>query len=417
MLEPQNRYPQMALSDNTIRAAKPRDAQFKLYDGGGLFLIIGPAGGKLWRLKYRFNGKEQLLSIGRYPDVGLKAARASRDAARKLIAAGGNPSAEKRRAAVAAAIGAANTFKAVADELIDKNEREGRAKATITKARWFLKLLEPALGSRPIADIEAYELLGVLKKVEAAGHHETATRLLAFAGRVMRYAVATTRARANPAADLRGALVAPQVKHHAAIIEPIALGGLLRSIEGFQGQPATVLALRLAPHVFVRPGELRHAEWSEFDLDEAIWKIPATKMKMAREHVMPLSRQSVAILNEARRLTGNGRYVFPSIRTSRRPMSENTLNAALRRMGFGQDEMTAHGFRSTASTLLNESGKWSPDAIERALAHKDSDQVRAAYHRGTHWAERVAMAAWWSGYLETLRDGATVIPVRFGGQG
>lgn len=404
----------MALSDTAIKAAKPAATQFKLFDERGLFLLVKPSGGKLWRLKYRFCGKEQLLSLGSYPDVSLRDARERRDAARKDIASGKNPTLERKRAAVAASISAANTFKAVADEVITKGRREGRATATMAKAEWFLSLLEPALGARPIAEIEAYELLAVLKQVEGAGHHETARRLLAFAGRVFRYAVATTRARSNPAADLRGALTSPKVKHHAAILDPVEFGGLLRSIDGFRGQPATQLALRLAPHVFVRPGELRQAEWSEFDLAGAIWRIPPARMKMDREHVVPLSRQAVAILNDAKPLTGNGRYVFPSVRSLHRPMSENTVNAALRRMGYGADEMTGHGFRSTASTILNESGKWSTDAIERALAHKDSDHVRAAYHRGTHWAERVRMAQWWSDHLDVLREGATIVPFRGG---
>jgi len=402
----------MALSDAAIRAAKSANKQFKLYDEGGLFLIVKPSGGKLWRLKYRHLGKEQQLSIGRYPDVGLKDARDRRDEARKLIASGKNPTFEKRRAAVAASVGAANTFSAIADELIAKREREGLKDITTGKARWLLSLLAPDLGCRPIADMEPFELLAAVKKVESSGRLETAKRLLAFSGRVFRYAVATTRARHNIAADLQGALVAPKVKHHAAIIDPKGVGALLRAIDGFEGQPVTLWALRLAPHVFVRPGELRQAEWSEIDLEAAIWRIPAARMKMKREHVVPLSKQAIVILTEARGLTGGGRLVFPGQRTPKRPMSENTLNAALRRLGYSADEMTSHGFRSTASTLLNESGKWSSDAIERALAHGDSDGVRGTYHRGTHWSERVMMAQWWSDYLDDLRAGGSVIPMR-----
>ena len=400
----------MALSDAAIRAAKPGEAQFKLYDEGGLFMIVKPSGGKLWRLKYRHVGKEQQLTIGRYPDVGLKDAREKRDHARKVIAAGGNPAFEKKRAAVAASVSAANTFAAVAEELIAKREREGLKDVTNGKARWLLSLLASEIGQRPIAEIEPYELLDVLKRVEASGRLETAKRLLAFASRVFRYAVATTRAQRNIAADLQGALVAPTVKHHAAIIDPKGVGALLRAIEGFDGQPVTMWALRLAPHVFVRPGELRQAEWSEIDLDGAVWRIPTLRTKMKREHAVPLSTQAVAILTEARGLTGGGRFVFPGQRTPKRPMSENTLNAALRRLGYSTDEMTSHGFRSTASTLLNESGKWSVDAIERALAHGDTDNVRATYHRGAHWQERVKMAQWWSDHLNGLRDGGRVVP-------
>ena len=402
----------MSLTDAAIRAVKPAKAQFKLYDEGGLFLIVRPSGGKLWRLKYRYLGKEQQLSIGQYPDVGLKQARARRDEARKIIASGGNPTFEKKRAAVAASVSAANTFSAIAGELIDKREREGLKDITTGKARWLLSLLEPRLGQRPVAEIEPYELLDALKKVESSGRLETAKRLLAFSSRVFRYAVATARAKRNIAADLQGALVAPKVKHHAAIIDPKGVGALLRAIDGFEGQPVTLWALKLAPHVFVRPGELRQAEWSEIDLDAAVWRIPARRMKMNREHAVPLSVQAVAILTEARGLTGEGRFVFPGQRTPKRPMSENTLNAALRRLGYSTDEMTSHGFRSTASTLLNESGKWSVDAIERALAHGDTDGVRAAYHRGAHWAERVTMAQWWSDYLDTLRKGGAVVPMK-----
>ena len=273
-------------------------------------------------------------------------------------------------------VSATNTFQGVAEELIAKRENEGRADATVSKARWFLSLLE-SLGTRPVAEIEPFELLNVLKKIENTGYHETACRVRSFAGQVFRYAIATARARSNPAADLKGALVSPKVKHRAAILDPKNVGALLRAIDDFEGQPATKLALQFAPHVFVRPGELRRAEWIEFNLEEAVWRIPGAKMKMRTEHVVPLSRQALAILKDAKILTGSGRYLFPSVRTLRRPMSENTLNAALRRMGYGKDEMTTHGFRSTASTLLNESGKWSPDAIERALAQcASSDHLR-----------------------------------------
>ena len=405
----------MALTDVSVRTAKARPKAYKLSDGGGLFLLVSPSGGKLWRMKYRHLGKEQLLSIGKYPDLGLKEARKARDAARNQIAEGLNPAFEKKREAIAALVGAANTFKAVADEYIEKRIQEGLKTITTDKAKWLLAQLEPALGSRPIADIEPFELLAVLKKVEASGRLETARRLLAFSGRIFRYAVATTRARRNIAADLQGALTAPVVKHHAAILDPVGVGALLRAIDGFDGHPTTQWALRLAPHVFVRPGELRMAEWSEIDLEAAVWRIPGSRMKMNREHVVPLSTQAVEILKEAQALTGNRRYVFPSIRTFLRPMSENTLNAALRRMGYGNDDMTSHGFRSTASTLLNESGKWSRDAIERALAHGDADSVRAAYHRGVHWDERVLMAQWWSDYLDQLREGGKVLKFGRGG--
>lgn len=402
----------MALSDTAIRNAKARDTQYKLYDDGGLFMIVRPTGGKVWRLKYRCGGKELQLSLGIYPDVGLKVARERRDEARKLLAAGIDPRDDKKRKAVAASIAADNTFAALANEFIEKRERDGMTPVTIYKARWILSLLEPGMGQRPVSEIEPFEVLAVLKEVEKRGTHETAKRMRAFAARVFRYAIITGRARHNPAADLGEALISPKVKHHAAILDPKGVGALLRAIEDYDGNITTKLALRLAPHVFVRPGELRHAEWGEIDFDNAVWRIPAAKMKMREEHVVPLSRQALAILKEGEGIRGHSKFVFPALRTWLRPMSENTLNAALRRMGYSNDEMTSHGFRSTASTLLNESGKWSPDAIERALAHKDGDNVRAAYHRGTHWEERVRMAQWWSDYLDKLKDGGGVVPLR-----
>lgn len=394
----------MPLNDVAIRAAKPGPKPVKLSDERGLFLLVQPSGGKLWRLKYRIAGKEKKLSLGRYPDVALKEARERCAEARKLIAAGIDPSEKRRADRLDATIKAANTFKAVADEYIDKTEKEGRAAVTVGKARWLLSLLEPALGSRPVDEISPAELLAALKKIEARGHLETARRMRSLASRVFRFAVSTARATADPAAALRGALVAPVATHHAAILDPKAVGGLLRAIDGYDGQPMTKLALQLAPHVFVRPGELRQAEWTEIDLDAGIWKISASKMKMRQPHSVPLSWQAIGILRAAQALTGRHRYVFASLYPGKRPMSENTINAALRRLGYAGDEMTAHGFRAMASTLLNESGKWNPDAIERALAHKASDGVRGAYHRGAHWAERVEMAQWWSDYLDQLRD-------------
>lgn len=394
----------MPLTDVAIRSAKPGAKPIKLADGRGLFLLLQPSGGKLWRLKYRVAGKEKKLSLGRYPDVALKEARERCAEARKLIADGVDPSEKRRLDGLEASIKAANTFKAVADEFIAKIEVEGRAAVTVGKARWLLSLLEPSLGSRPIDQITPAELLSSLKVVEARGHLETARRMRSFASRVFRYAVATTRASGDPASALRGALIAPKATHHAAILDASGVGALLRVIDGYAGQPITKLALQLAPHVFVRPGELRQAEWTEIDLDDAVWKIAASKMKMRQPHSVPLSRQSLDILRAAKALTDQQRYVFSSLYPGTRPMSENTMNAALRRLGYAGDEMTAHGFRAIASTLLNESGEWNPDAIERALAHRASDGVRGAYHRGAHWAERVKMAQWWSDHLDQLQS-------------
>ena len=403
-------YPQMSLTNSAIKAAKPKAAQYKLHDANGLFLLVRPSGGKLWRFKYRWQGKEQLLSLGAYPDVSLAEARKRRDEERKVLAGGRNPSAEKKRAALAATVGAGNTFKAVAEALIAKRVREGVAEATLVKLHWQLAKLE-RLHGRPLAEIEAFELLEALKPLEAQGAYEAARRVRAFASRVFRYGVATASCKHDVAADLIGALTAPKVKHHAAIVDPAQVGALLRAIEGYHGQPGTRHALRLAPHVFVRPGELRHAEWAEFDLDAAIWTIPASRTKMRKEHRVPLSRQAVTILDEAGKVSSGCRLVFPGLRGDR-PISENTFNAALRRLGYSKDEMTAHGFRAMASTLLNQSGKWRPDVVERALAHGERDQSRKPYNRAEYWDERVPMAQWWSDYLDTLRDGAEVISLR-----
>ncbi len=396
----------MPLSDLTIKAAKPDPKKdYKLTDGSGLTLIISKSGSKLWRFRYRFVGSEKMLSLGAYPQVTLREARDRRDEAKKLLASGLDPSLDRKRQAAAASIQANNTFKGIALEYIEKLEVEGMAPATRKKTYWLLSLLERDMGNRAVAEIEPFEVVAALKKIEKRGTFESAKRARSFASRVFKYAIWTARAKVDPAADVGGALKSPKLVHHAAILSPDGLGALLRDIEAFEGHPTTHAALRLSPHVFVRPGELRHAEWPEFDFDECFWRIPGCKMKMGIEHVVPLSHQSVKILKAVRDITGEGKYVFPSIRTSDRPMSENTINVALRRLGYTSDEMTGHGFRSTASTLLNESGKWQPDAIEAALAHQDKNKVRSSYNRGQYWGERVEMAQWWSDYLDELRGG------------
>ncbi len=407
----------MPLTDVAIRNAKPREKPYKVGDTLGLFLLVQPSGGKLWRVKYRIDGKEKKLAIGIYPQVGLAEARRRRDAARELVAAGKDPGREKQREKVRSRIQAETTFDAIAAEFCQKRRRDGQkawAVSTATRSEYLLSLLKGSIGKLPITDIEPADVLIAVRKIERKGQLESARRTLQLAGAVFRYAVATARLASDPTRDLRGALTAPTVTHYGAIIDPARVGELLRAIDGYEGQPITKLAMQLAPHVFVRPGELRHAEWSEFDLEGALWTIAAGKTKMRKDHLVPLSRQSIEILEDLRTLTGPDGYVFPSIRSRKRPMSDNTINAGLRRLGYSTDEMTAHGFRAMASTLLNESGKWHPDAIERALAHGDSDRVRAAYHRGAHWKERVAMAQWWSDHLDQLRKGAEVVPIKAG---
>jgi integrase len=356
----------MALTDTAIRNAKARERDYKLGDGGGLYLLVTRSGGRLWRLKYRSDGVERKLSIGKYPAVSLSDARKARDAARQKVSAGDDPATAKRRERVKAKLAAGTTFGAVALEYIDKAAREGRSPATLIKLRWTRDWLLPAVGQRPVDQIEPHELLAVLRRQETKGNLETARRTRAFASRAFRYAVATARAKGDPAALLLGAVAAPRSKHLAAIIDAKRAGDLLRAIAAYTGQPLTRLGLVLASHVFVRPGELRRAEWSEIDFEAAVWRIPARRMKQRREHVVPLSRQSLDLFRQLLALTGGGRYVFPALGRPTKPMSENTATTALRRMGFPADEMTAHGFRAMASTLLNESGKWSPDAIERA---------------------------------------------------
>lgn len=400
----------MPLTDIAIRNAKPASKPYKMGDTGGLYLLITPAGGKLWRLKFRVAAKEKLLALGAWPDTSLAVARTKRDEARTSLASGADPAREKQQAKHRAKVAAVNTFGDIGQEYIDKRKREGMADSTAEKAEFYLSRLTPKLGRLPVSDITAPDLLAVLRVHEKAGKHETTNRLLQLASRIFRYAVATARLTSDPTRDLRGALTTPKTKHYAAIIDPMRVGELLRAIDGYQGMGIAKLALQLAPHVFVRPGELRHAEWDEIDLEAGLWIIPAEKMKMRKPHRVPLSNQAIAVLKEVHIFTGPAGYVFPSVRTHSRPMSENTVNAALRRLGYGSDEMTGHGFRAMASTLLNESGKWSPDAIERALAHADTDGVRAAYHRGKHWQERVEMARWWSNYLDTLRKGADIVP-------
>ena len=414
-MQPQKVAENGALTDIAIRQAKAGPKAIKLADGGDMFLLVTPAGGKLWRLKYRADGLEKLLAIGAYPEIGLGEARRRREEARELIALGKDPAREKQRAKVRARLNAADTFKAITDEYCAKRRRDGEkgwAPATAVRSEYLLSLVCGSIGKLPIAEIEPADVLMAIRRIEGKGKLESARRSLQLAGAVFRYAVATARLRSDPTRDLRGALTAPTVTHYGAITEAKKVGELLRAIDGYEGSGITKLALQIAPHVFVRPGELRHSEWSEIDLDGALWTIPAGKMKMRKAHVVPLSSQAVELFRQMHAVTGPQGYVFPSIRTRARPMSENTVNAGLRRLGYATDEMTAHGFRAMASTLLNESGKWNPDAIERALAHGDTDKVRAAYHRGAHWNERVKMAQWWSEYLDTLRRGAEVVPLR-----
>ncbi|HKR44059.1 MAG TPA: integrase arm-type DNA-binding domain-containing protein [Paraburkholderia sp.] len=388
------------LTDQAIRSAKPAESPYKMADGNGLTLLIKPNGSKLWRFRYRFDGLEKTLALGTYPDTSVKLARHKRDEARQLLAKGVDPS-ERRQAEKVAD---ANTFESVAREWLTIQEKK-LAAATYAKAVWTLEtLIFPFIGNRPINEIKAADVLKLLQRIENRGLHETAHRARQRCGQVFRYGVVTERCEHDITADLRGALAPVVTAHHASVTEPEKIGQLLRDIESYRGNSVTWYALRLAAHMFVRPGELRHAEWSEFDLEgkEPCWRIPASKMKMREAHIVPLSRQVVAWLKELHGLTGKGSLVFPSLHSTQRPISENTVNMALRRMGYDNETMTGHGFRSMASTSLNEHG-WHPDVIELQLAHAERNKVRSAYNRAQRLPERRAMMQHWSDYLDELR--------------
>ena len=398
----------MALSDMKIRTLKARDKLYKVPDDRGLYIEVSAKGTKLWRFRYFLHGKDKRIALGSYPAVGLADARKKRDDIQQAIAEGVDPILERKRAKLAAAFGAANTFGEIAEEYIEKMVAEGRAEVTTVKANWLLEQLKP-LAKMPVADIKPIEVLGALKKLNARGKYETARRCRSFASRVFRYAVATGRGEVDPTSVLRGALIAPRTKHHPALVEPEAVGELLRTIDAYSGNAITRLACQISPHVMLRPGELRQSSWSDIDRDKAVWTIPAERMKMRRPHAVPLSRQVLQYLEELYPLTGPEGFVFPAFHTSKRPMSENTVNQAFRRMGYAAGEVTAHGLRTTASSLLNESGKWSPDAIERSLAHADANAIRGIYNRGRYWEERVAMHQWWSDYLDKLRTARSIV--------
>lgn len=404
----------MALNHIQITNAKPRSKAFKLADSDGLYLLVQPNGAKLWRINYRHLGRQKTLYCGAWPEVGIVTARQHRDKAREQIAAGLDPAAAKRIEALARKVAADNTFETIAEEWVAKCEREERAAITLDKIRWLLGMAYPMIGSLPISKVTPQEVLAVLRKVEATDRYESARRMRSVLSRVFRYGIATARTDRDVAADLRGALITPKVKHLAAITTPNEVGGLMRAIEGYTGHGITAIALRLSPHLFVRPGELRQAEWDEFDVDKAIWSLSAEKMKMRRPHRVPLSRQVLAMLEELRPLTGDGRFLFPSFRSPRQCMWENTINGALRRLGYGLEEMTAHGFRAMAARLLNEMGIWNPDAIEKQLAHLDTSMVRRDYTRGEYWDERVRMMQHWSDHLDQFRDGAKILRPPFG---
>jgi integrase len=399
----------MPLTDTQIRNLKPRDKAYKVTDFQGLYVTVAPSGSRLWHMKYRIDGREKRLSFGAYPAVSLAQARKLRDEARSRLAAGEDPGEVKKEDKRQKQIIRETTFKKLAEAYKEKAEKEGRAEATKVKTEWLLGMAIAAFGDKPIAEVTSPMVLACLRKVESKGNHETAKRLRAKIGAVFRYAIASGVAENDPTFALRDALIRPKVKSRSAITDPENLGGLLRAIDGFQGQATTRIALQFLALVAQRPGEVRQATWAEFDLEKTIWIIPADRMKMRMPHSVPLSAQAIALLKELMPITGHGGFLFPSLRSAQRPMSENTLNGALRRLGYDGDEMTAHGFRATFSTLANESGLWNPDAIERALAHVDGNKIRRIYARGEYWEERVRLAKWWAGHLDEVKAGATAL--------
>lgn len=394
----------MALTDAKLRNLKIKEKPYKTSDYDGLYVLTNPSGSRLWRFKYHYKAKEKLLSIGSYPEISLLEARAIRDEARKQVANGIDPNEVKRERKLHERIQDGHTFSKIAEQYVTKLIKEGRAEVTLKKLDWLMGMANSDLGRKPIAEITSPMVLQTLKKIEGKGNYETALRLRSTIGAVFRFAIASGLAENDPTFALRDALITPKVKPRAAITEKRALGGLMRAVDGFDGQTTTRLALELLALVATRPGEVRNARWEEFDLENAIWEIPAARMKMRKSHSVPLPRRALEILSELQAITGWCELIFPSVRSSKRPMSENTMNAALRRMGYTSEEMTSHGFRASFSTLANESGLWNPDAIERALAHVEPNRIRGAYSRGTYWDERVKLADWWAEQLKEFRE-------------
>ncbi len=408
----------MPLSDTAIKNAKPGVKPMKLADEKGLFLLITPSGGKWWRFKFRFDGKEKLLSLGTYPEVSLKDARQRRDDARKLVANDVDPSENRKAVKAAKSERAGNSFEVIAREWFLKKS-PGWVKTNSDK---IIARLQndafPWLGERPIADITPPELLKTLRRIEERGAIETAHRVRNYCSQIFRYAISTGRADRDATADLRGALTTPVKQHRAAITTPYEIGGLLRSIDDYQGYLVTKCALKLAPLFFVRPGELRQAKWEEFDLEKAEWNIPAARMKgwvrkgIVNPHLVPLCTQAIAILQEIQPVTGSGEYVFPGARSIKQPMSDNAILSALRRMGYAKDEMSGHGFRAMARTILDEVLGVRPDLIEHQLAHAVRDPNGRAYNRTAHLVERRKMMQQWADYLDKLKQGAEVVELR-----
>jgi integrase len=392
----------MTLSHFAIENAKPRQKAYRISDGEGLNLLVQPSGSKLWQLRYRFNGKENVLSFGKYPLISLAEAREKRTKAKKLLADGVDPSVQRNLDRIAAQQEARQTLGVLADEHLERMEARGAAPATITKTRWLLKDLARPLEDRPIKDIQSAEILVLLQKIEKSGRRETARRLRGTIGTVFKHAIVTLRATQDPTIALHGALLPPRIEGRAAITDEGELGAFLNVLNEYDGYPTVKAGLQFLILTCVRPGEVRLATRSEFELDKAIWHIPAARMKMRQPHDVPLSRQALAVLKDIWPLSEGSELVFPSVRSNKRQLSNNAFNAALRRMGYTKDQVTAHGFRATASTILNNRG-YAPDVIEAVLAHQDPNAIRRTYNRATYWEQRVKLMQKWADLLESLR--------------
>lgn len=392
----------MVLTQFSITKAVPKEKSYKLSDGGGLHLLVQTSGRKLWRFRYRFVSRENMLALGSFPETSLASARAKRDEAKRQLAEGIDPARKRKLDKTAAAFANRNTFGAIAADYIAVLEEKGSAESTISKNRWMLEDLLASLARRPITEITPAEILDILKRIEKTGRRETARRVRGTMGSVFRFAIVTLRATTDPTFALRGALLKPNVKHRAALTDEKQLGGLMRSIDDYDGWPTLRAALQLVALTMTRPGDVRHMRRSEIIFPKALWRIPAERMKMRKPHDVPLSRQALSVLRDIWDLSDGGELVLPSIRSTKKPLSENAMNSALRRMGYDKNEMTAHGFRSAASTTLNERG-FNSDVIEAALAHQDENAIRRAYNRATYWPERIKLMQDWADLLDHFR--------------
>ncbi len=392
----------MRLSAFAIRKAKPKNKPYRLSDGGGLHLLIQPSGSKLWQMRYRYGGKENVLSFGSYPLVTLAKARQKRDEAKQLLIEKVDPAKQRRLDQIAAETTARQTFGLIVDEYLEQMQAKDAAPSTLSKATWLLKDLASPLSDRPLREIKPAEILSLLRRIEKSGRRETARRLRGTIGSVFKYAIVTLRAESDPTLPLHGALLPPKVEGRPAITDEEEFGKLLRSIDEYDGWPTIRAGLQFLILTCVRPGEVRGAKREEFDFKKVVWQIPAERMKMRAPHAVPLSRQARSVIKDIWPLSEGSEFVFPSVRSKQRPLSEAAFNSALRRMGYGKEEVTAHGFRVTASSILNSRG-YDPDVIEAVLAHQDPNAIRRAYNRATYWKQRVVLMQEWGDLLDELK--------------